>query len=90
MPSRPNRYLLPLATLAALGATALAYAAWVRPRMLRWGASANEALQPLPGDHLVPAPRTSFTRAITLRAVAAKRSIRDQDISGQCLPGLLA
>jgi len=64
--------LLPLATFAALGAAALAYAAWVRPRMLRWGASANEATQPLPGDHLVPAPRTSFTRAITLRAAPAQ------------------
>jgi hypothetical protein len=36
--------------------------------MLRWGATRAEARQPLPGDHLVPAPRTAFTRAITLRA----------------------
>jgi len=63
-----RRSWLPLAAVAAGGAAALAYAAWVRPRMLRWGATEAEARQPLPGDHLVPAPRTAFTRAITLRA----------------------
>lgn len=70
MPSRSNKtWLLPL---AALGAAGLAYFAWVRPRLLRWGATELEARQPLPGDHLVPAPRTTFTRAITLRAAPAQ------------------
>jgi hypothetical protein len=64
--------LLPLAGLAALGAAGLGYFAWVRPRLLRWGASESEAAQPLPGDHLIPAPRTAFTRAITLRAAPAQ------------------
>jgi hypothetical protein len=74
MPSRRSSklLLLPLAGLAALGAAGLAYFAWVRPRLLRWGASADEALQTLPGDHLVPAPRVDFTRAITLRAAPAQ------------------
>jgi hypothetical protein len=60
-------------TISLLGLTtgaiaALAYFGWVRPWMLRWGATRAEAAQRLPGDHLVPSPRTAFTRAITLRA----------------------
>ncbi len=73
MPIRPfKKIMVPLAGLAALGAAGLGYFAWVRPRLLRWGASEREAAQPLPGDHLIPAPRTAFTRAITLRAAPAQ------------------
>jgi hypothetical protein len=39
--------------------------------MLRWGATPAEAYGPLPGDHLVPHPRTAFTRAITLHGLPA-------------------
>jgi hypothetical protein len=53
---------------ASLAAAALAYFGWVRPRLLRWGATRAEARQSLPGDHLVPAPRSAFTRAITVHA----------------------
>lgn len=51
---------------------ALAYLGWVRPWMLRWGATAAEVRARLPGDDLVPAPRTRFTRAITLAAAPAQ------------------
>jgi hypothetical protein len=62
------------AALPWLGAAsaALAYAGWVRPWMLRWGATRAEAHGPLPGDALVPAPRVRFTRAITLAAAPAQ------------------
>jgi hypothetical protein len=71
MPTRRTTRLL-LAPLAAAGAAALAYFTWVRPRLLRWGASPAEATASLPGDRLVPFPRTTFTRAITLRAAPAQ------------------
>jgi hypothetical protein len=36
--------------------------------MLRWGATEEEASDPLPGDDLVPSPRVQGTRAITIDA----------------------
>ena len=55
--------------LAAAGAAALVggYLAW-RPRMLRWGASDEEAAETLPGDDQTPEPRVQSTRAITIEA----------------------
>lgn len=50
------------ATAALAGA---AYLAW-RPRMLRWGATPEEAAERLPGDDATPAPRVQSTRAITI------------------------
>ena len=38
----------------------------IRPGKLRWGATAEEANRPLPGDNLVPAPTFYATRAITI------------------------
>jgi hypothetical protein len=38
------------------------------PRMDRWGASAEELGASLPGDELVPSPRISYTRAISINA----------------------
>lgn len=38
----------------------------------RWGATSAEITQPLPGDALVPAPKLSYTRAITIQAPAAR------------------
>jgi hypothetical protein len=51
-------------------APALALAAYLafRPRMLRWGATTEEATEPLPGDELCPQPRVQSTRAITIDA----------------------
>ncbi len=51
---------------------ALTYVGWVRPWMLRWGATPAEVRAALPGDDLVPRPRARFTRAITLAATPAQ------------------
>lgn len=67
----PARLRGPLAALAA-AATAAAYILAVRPRMLRWGANAQEAAGPLPGDEFVPAPRMQSTRAVTIAASAPR------------------
>jgi hypothetical protein len=50
-----------------LGAEVVAYLLW-RPRMLRWGATADEASEPLPGDDHTPHPRVQSTRAVTIDA----------------------
>jgi hypothetical protein len=52
---------------AAMAAEVLGYLAW-RPRMLRWGATKQEAAEPLPGDQITPHPRVRSTRAITIDA----------------------
>jgi hypothetical protein len=55
--------------LAALGAvTAGAYALFIRPWQLHWGATREEVHQPLPGDALLPHPKMETTGAITIRA----------------------
>jgi hypothetical protein len=51
----------------ALAAEVVAYLLW-RPRMLRWGATAGEASEPLPGDDRTPHPRVQSTRAVTIAA----------------------
>ncbi len=46
------------------------YTLAVRPWLLRWGATAEEARTLLPGDDLVPEARYATTRAVTVRASA--------------------
>jgi hypothetical protein len=58
-----------VATVAGLAAAA-GYPLAVRPWLLRWGATAQESTQWLPGDDIVPRPRTTSTRAITIDADA--------------------
>ena len=60
----------PLAAAAAAVAAA-GYVLAVRPRLLSWGATAQEAAGPLPGDELVRTPRMQSTRAVTINAPAA-------------------
>lgn len=60
----------PLAALAA-AAVAAGYVLAVRPRLLHWGATAQETAAPLPGDELVRTPRMQSTRAVTINAPAA-------------------
>jgi hypothetical protein len=60
----------PAAAFAAAAAAAC-YVLAVRPRLLRWGASAQEAVGPLPGDEFVHTPRMQSTRAVTINAPAA-------------------
>ena len=54
--------------LLALTIVAFAYAFFLRPWHLNWGATAAEASEPLPGDDLVPEPKTEATHAITIDA----------------------
>ncbi len=55
--------------LAAHGATvAGAYALFIRPWHLHWGATDEEVHQPLPGDAWIPYPKMETTRAITIQA----------------------
>lgn len=47
---------------------AIGYVTLVRPRILRWGATDEEARRPLPGDRFVPERFLDETRAITIDA----------------------
>jgi hypothetical protein len=61
---KPSRTGLLLAPAVA----ALAYARFVRPWQLTWGATAAETSRALPSDDLVPNPTFNATRAITIAA----------------------
>jgi len=54
--------------LGAACAVPVLYARWVRPRMLTWGATHDEASGTYPGDELIPDPAYSSTMAATLPA----------------------
>ncbi len=62
---RSRDRLVPLATAFALLAF---YAFWLRPRLLTWGATAEETARAYPGDELIPDPDGGATMAITLPA----------------------
>ena len=58
-----------MARAAAVCAVPVLYALWVRPRLLTWGATAEEVATIYPGDELVPdADGSVFTMATTLPA----------------------
>jgi hypothetical protein len=63
-------------TTAGKLATALGlvggYALWVRPRMLRWGATDDEVERPYPGADLVPGGKRTATMAATIEAPPAQ------------------
>src|SRR6516165_2776918 len=52
----------------AAAAAAVVYAAWVRPRLMRWGATDEEAAGPYPGAELVPGGVRSGAMAVTIGA----------------------
>ncbi len=56
---------------ALLGAAAVGAWAAFLPRVLKWGATDDEVVRPLPGDLLVDNPMYVTTRAITVAAPAA-------------------
>jgi hypothetical protein len=60
-----RKLLLAAAFCLAVG---LFYTLVARPWFLKWGATAAELAEPLPGDNLVPNARASATRAITINA----------------------
>jgi proline iminopeptidase len=53
---------------AGVGLTAGAYALFVRPRMLRWGATQDEVGERFPGADIIPDGKRSSTMAVTLDA----------------------
>ena len=50
------------------GAAAVIYAGWVRPQLMRWGASDEEVAGPYPGAELVPDGERAATMAVTIDA----------------------
>ena len=54
--------------LAGLALVAVIMMFALLPWMDRWGASESEIAASLPGDELVPSPRISYTRAISINA----------------------
>jgi proline iminopeptidase len=55
-------------TAAAMAAVHIGYAAWVRPRLMRWGATDEELAGPYPGAELVPRGQRAATMAVTIGA----------------------
>ena len=49
-------------------AAVVVYAVWVRPRLMRWGATDEEVYEPYPGADLVPEGERSPTMAVTIDA----------------------
>src|SRR5450631_99766 len=50
------------------GAAAVVYAAWARPRLMRWGATDEEVTGAYPGADLVPHGQRAATMAVTIDA----------------------
>ncbi len=50
------------------GTAAVVYGGWVRPRLMRWGASDEEVAGPYPGAELVPEGERGPTMAVTIDA----------------------
>lgn len=61
---------MPIARKFVTGAGMAAgiYGCWVRPRLMRWGATAEEVAGPYPGADLVPEGKRSPTMAVTIEA----------------------
>ncbi len=55
-----------------LALSSMAYAAVIRPRLLRWGATDEEVQGPYPGAELIPGGTRGATNAITIDAPPAK------------------
>jgi hypothetical protein len=58
--------------LLALFVTSALYFLIIRPRSLTWGATIEEAGQPLPGDDIVRKPHFVATRAVLINAPASE------------------
>jgi len=55
-------------TVGVAGVAAVVYGVWVRPRLMRWGASDEEIAEPYPGAELVPDGKRAATMAVTIEA----------------------
>lgn len=68
-PEKPSRRRSPLRRIIQLAIVGFwAYVLFVRPRMIRWGATDNEIIEHLPGDKEVINPRYETTHAVTINA----------------------
>jgi hypothetical protein len=67
---RDQRKLNPLFQVGAMLPSL--YFGTLRPRLLRWGATREEARKPLPGDEAVPKAGIQYTRAVTINAPVEK------------------
>ena len=54
--------------VARVGLAAIGYACWLRPRLMRWGATDEEVTGPYPGAELVPDGERAATMAVTIDA----------------------
>jgi hypothetical protein len=54
---------------AGMAAAEVVYAAWVRPQLMRWGASDEEVTGAYPGAELVPHGQRAATMAVTIDAL---------------------
>jgi hypothetical protein len=68
--ARPPFVSAALALVAAGTAMYTMYKLAVRPYVVNWGATPEEAERPLPGDQMVPQPKVNMTHAITIEAPA--------------------
>jgi len=68
---RPIRAVL-LTVISAVAASAIAYVAFLRPRIKAWGFDATESELALSGDELVAEPIAKETRGITIDASPAE------------------
>jgi hypothetical protein len=63
-------FLAALAVVAAVGPT---YLGFIRPWQVHWGATAEEAMRPMPGDDDIAGPSARCTtRAVTIDAPAGQ------------------
>lgn len=57
-----------LAFIVLIGVMLIIYVLLIRPWQLRWGATDEEVMRPMPGDELVLDPTFNATRAVTVKA----------------------
>ncbi len=57
-----------LVIVIGLAIIVAAYLLWVRPRLLKWGATDEEFARDMVGDEIVSRPDFTATRAVTIRA----------------------
>ena len=63
-----KKFLKIVGALAGLGVVVVVVSFALLPWMDRWGATEEEIAAPLTGDELVPSPRISYTRAVSIDA----------------------
>jgi hypothetical protein len=68
---KPKLYLEGVIGAAAIAATVI-LSPFLRRRYSTWGAADDELQRPIPGDELVPNPKSQLTMAVTVQAPAAE------------------